>query len=176
MCVTEAIREATLGRLTLEVENLGEQRLKGFEQPVHVHAVRLRPGSQVPSPEPRQASMRQAIPRVAAAVVVTTAVAAGIAVAWLKPWQPDTEPASVDLMAHALPSKPSVAVLPFKNLSGDPEQDFLADGFTQEIITALSRTPDLFVIASSSTETYKDRVAPAKQVADGRCQESCRFF
>ena len=166
MCVTEAIREATPGRLTLEVENLGEKRLKGFERPVHVHAVRLRPGSEVPTPEPRQAAKRQAIPLVAVAVFVTIAVAAGVAVAWLKPWQPDTEPASVDRMAHTLPSKPSVAVLPFNNLSGDPEQDFLADGFTQEIITALSRTPDLFVIASSSTETYKDQVVPAKQVAE----------
>ena len=56
VCTTEAIREATPGRLPLDNQNLGEQELKGFEQPVHVHAVRLQPNAEVPSPEPRQAA------------------------------------------------------------------------------------------------------------------------
>ena len=68
-------------------------------------------------------------------------------------------------MVHTLPSEPSIAVLPFNNLSGDPEQDFLADGFTEDIITSLSRVPDLFVIARNSTFTYKGKPVKVQQVA-----------
>jgi len=57
--------------------------------------------------------------------------------------------------ALALPDKPSVAVLPFANVSSDPEQDFLADGIAEDIITALSRYPSLFVIARNSSFTYR---------------------
>ena len=55
----------------------------------------------------------------------------------------------------ALPHKPSIAVLPFQNMSGDPEQEYFADGMVEEIITALSRIRWLFVIARNSTFTYK---------------------
>jgi len=64
----------------------------------------------------------------------------------------------------ALPNKPSVAVLPFTNMSGDPEQEFFADGIAEDIITALSRYPSLFIIARNSSFTYKGRVVGVKQV------------
>jgi TolB-like protein len=66
--------------------------------------------------------------------------------------------------AFTLPGKPSVAVLPFLNLSGDPEQDYFADGMVDEIITGLSRIKSLFVIARNSTLNYKSRTADVKQV------------
>jgi adenylate cyclase len=65
----------------------------------------------------------------------------------------------------ALPDKPSIAVLPFANLSGDPEQEYFADGMVEEIITALSRIRWLFVIARNSSFTYKGRAVDVKQVA-----------
>ena len=68
---------------------------------------------------------------------------------------PPTESAA----ALPLPDKPSVAVLPFTNVSGDPEQEYLSDGITDNIITALARLPDLFVIARTSTFTYKGGTA-----------------
>lgn len=64
----------------------------------------------------------------------------------------------------ALPDKPSIAVLPFTNMSGDPEQDYFADGMVEDIITALSRFKSLFVIARNSSFTYKGRVVDVKQV------------
>ena len=67
-------------------------------------------------------------------------------------------------MAPALPDKPSIAVLPFENLSGDPEQGYFADGIVEEIITALSRIRWLFVIARNSSFTYKGRAVDVKQV------------
>jgi len=66
--------------------------------------------------------------------------------------------------ALALPDKPSIAVLPFQNMSGDPEQEYFADGIVEEIITALSHFNNLFVIARNSTFTYKGRAVEVKQV------------
>jgi TolB-like protein/class 3 adenylate cyclase len=65
----------------------------------------------------------------------------------------------------ALPDKPSIAVLPFQNMSGDPEQEYFADGMVEEIITALSRNHQLFVIARNSSFTFKGRAVDIKQVA-----------
>ena len=64
----------------------------------------------------------------------------------------------------ALPDKPSIAVLPFRNMSGDTEQEYFADGMVEEIITALSRIRWLFVIARNSSFTYKGRAVDVKQV------------
>ena len=74
--------------------------------------------------------------------------------------------ASVDRMKYPLPEKPSIAVLPFVNLIGDPKQEFFCDGITEEIITALSRVPGLFVIARYSTFTYKGKAVKVKQVSE----------
>jgi hypothetical protein len=73
--------------------------------------------------------------------------------------QPTTPPTALPL-----PDKPSIAVLPFANLSGDPEQEYFADGMVEEIITALSRIRWLFVIARNSTFTYKGQAIDVKQV------------
>ena len=72
-----------------------------------------------------------------------------------------SENASVPL---ALPDKPSIAVLPFQNMSGDPEQEYFADGMVEDIITALSRFTSLFVIARNSSFTYKGKAVDIKQV------------
>jgi adenylate cyclase len=66
--------------------------------------------------------------------------------------------------APTLPDKPSIAVLPFQNMSGDPEQEYFADGMLEDIITGLSRSRSLFVIARNSTFTYKGKVVDIKQV------------
>src|SRR5262249_25645390 len=80
-------------------------------------------------------------------------------------------PAALDLPAAAgatdpaLPNRPSIAVLPFQNMSADPDQEYFADGMADEIITALSRFRSLFVIARNSSFTYKGRAVDVKQVA-----------
>src|SRR5712691_6392459 len=73
-------------------------------------------------------------------------------------------PASPQPAALPLPDKPSIAVLPFQNMSGDPEQEYFADGMVEEIITALSRIRWFFVIARNSTFTYKGHAVDVKQV------------
>ena len=67
--------------------------------------------------------------------------------------------------ALPLPDKPSIAVLPFQNMTGDTEQDYFVDGVVEEITTAISRLPWLFVIARNSSFTYKGRAVDVKQVA-----------
>jgi adenylate cyclase len=76
------------------------------------------------------------------------------------------EVASKEKMAFPLPEQPSIAVLPFVNLSGDPKQEFFSDGITEDIITALSKIPRLFVIARNSTFTYKGKPVKVKQVSE----------
>ena len=64
-----------------------------------------------------------------------------------------------------VPDKPSIAVLPFENLSGDPDQDYFADGIVEEITTAIARCPGLFVIARNSSYAYRDKGVDVKQMA-----------
>ena len=82
------------------------------------------------------------------------------------PPAPKMEVASKEKMAFPLPDKPSIAVLPFVNMSGDPTKDYLSDGITEEIINALSKSPNVFVIARNSTFTYKGKPVKVQQVAE----------
>jgi TolB-like protein len=66
----------------------------------------------------------------------------------------------------SLPDKPSIAVLPFTNMSGDPEQEYFSDGITEDVITDLSKLSGLFVIARNSTFTYKGKPVKIRQVAE----------
>jgi adenylate cyclase len=102
-----------------------------------------------------------------AAIIILLVVAAGL-VSWNIYLQKSKKvaPASVDKMAFPLPDKPSIAVLPFDNMSGDPEQEFFSDGITEDIITALSKIPKLFVIARNSTFTYKGKPVKVQQVSE----------
>ena len=85
---------------------------------------------------------------------------------WRAYLQPPDKVASVKKMTYPLPNKPSIAVLPFSNMTGDPTQDYFCDGLSEEIITALSKTPKLFVIARNSTFTYKVKSVKVQQVAE----------
>jgi adenylate cyclase len=97
-------------------------------------------------------------------VVLVLAFAVGIWQFYMR--RPSLETASVEKMAYQLPDKPSIAVLPFNNLSGDPEQEYFSDGLTEEIIAALSSVPKLFVIARNSTFTYKGKPVKVQQVSE----------
>ncbi len=104
-------------------------------------------------------------------VVFVTMIVAIAGVAALAIWKLSVRPASVGVssvekMAFPLPDKPSIAVLPFTNMSNDPTQDFFSDGITEEIITALSKVPKLFVIARNSTFTYKGKPVKVQQVSE----------
>jgi TolB-like protein/Tfp pilus assembly protein PilF len=100
------------------------------------------------------------------ALAAVIAIVATFAV-WRYYWYaPQEEGAPSEKMAFPLPNKPSIAVLPFVNMSGDPEQEYFSDGITEEIITALSKVEKLFVIAGSSTFAYKGKPVKVQQIAE----------
>jgi TolB-like protein/Flp pilus assembly protein TadD len=101
------------------------------------------------------------VPMVMAVVVVMAGM-----LLWNFYLRPDIDPASVEKMAYPLPNKPSIAVLPFENMSGDPGQEYLCDGITEEIITALSKLPKILVIARNSTFSYKGKPVKLREVAE----------
>jgi len=100
-------------------------------------------------------------------VVLAVLIAMAAGAVWKIYLSPAPIPiASVDRMKYPLPDNPSIAVLPFVNMSEDSKQEFFCDGITEEIITALSRLPGLFVIARYSTFTYKGKAVKVKQVSE----------
>ena len=165
ICIQGAAHDTIPSRLRIEYTNLGDQEVKGFDDPVHVYAVELKPAEEVPPPEPNKSD--GFLPRkgsAISAVVALVLVAGGIS--WLQPWKSDVEPADRSKMAYALPDKPSIAVLPFDNLSADKEQEYFSDGVTEGIITDLSKVSGLFVVARNSSFTYKGQPVKVRQVAE----------
>ena len=84
---------------------------------------------------------------------------------WWQPWGERVERASIERMAFPLPDKPSIVVLPFNNISGDPKQDYFANGMTEDLITDLSKISGLFVIARNSSFSYKGTDTDVRVIA-----------
>ena len=154
ICVSKTAFDHIEAKLPLGYHFLGEQTVKNIAKPVGAYRVLMEP--RVTGAETK--GKGQAIPiwrrkPVLAGTVAVLIVIIGLAV-WNFYWRaPKFEPASVNKMAFPLPDKPSIAVLPFDNISCDREQKFFCDGVTDQIITSLSKIPHLFVIASNSTLT-----------------------
>ena len=161
LCITGAIQEALPGRMPFELSNLGEQTFKGFDEPIRVYAVRIEDDHSIPAPEyskPRGIGWK---PAVAAAFIVAIFV-----LAWLGLRESGEEPAAPEEMVYELPDQPSIVVLPFNNMSTDEEQEYFADGMTEDLITDLSKLSGLFVISRNSAFVYKGESVNVKQVAE----------
>jgi adenylate cyclase len=165
-------------KLTLRYEYLGKQRIKNIVGPVKVYRVLIEPETLGSVASRWKRAGVNYWKRVHPAFKILIAlVAAGNALWQLyprfisRPVEVTTkdkiiEVASKEKMAFPLPDKPSIAVLPFVNMSGDPKQEFFSDGITEDIITALSKIPMLFVIARNSTFTYKGKAVKVKQISE----------
>jgi TolB-like protein/class 3 adenylate cyclase/Tfp pilus assembly protein PilF len=153
-------------KLPVGFDSLGERLMKNIAEPVRVYRVVLdtaAAGKTVGKSRTAMRSLRW--PAAAAAAILLLLLAAG-AVAWWRSWQPRIEPASIERMALPLPDKPSIAVLPFANMSDDAKQEYFADGITDDLITELSKVSGLFVISRNSTFVYRGRSVPTKQVSE----------
>ena len=136
-------------------------------EPEVVQAIAEAPAAPI-SPTREQGTLRQSRQSwvVLAAMIVILAGAVSLAI-WKVTLHPTSvKVASVEKMAFPLPDKPSIAVLPFVNISGDPKQEYFSDGLTEEIITALGKVPKLFVIARNSTFAYKGKPVKVQQVSE----------
>jgi adenylate cyclase len=164
ICISKTAFDHIESKLPYGYDFIGEQKVKNIAKPVGAYRVQLEPRVTV-SGKPEKLARSKRMPIFAGAVVVLVlAVAAGIWQFYLR--RPTVEPASVEKMAHPLPQKPSIAVLPFNNMSGDPEQEYFSDGLSEEIITALSKITELFVIARNSSFSYKGKPVKIRQVAE----------
>jgi adenylate cyclase len=154
-------------KLALGYDYIGEHTVKNIVKPIRVYRVPTGPETlQKVTEEKRPAPSWQ---KAALAIVIALIVVAGGVAIWKSsrpPTSPPIEAASVDQMAFPLPDKPSIAVLPFNNLSGDPEQEYFSDGMTEQIITGLSKISSLFVIARNSTFAYKGQPVKIQRVSE----------
>jgi adenylate cyclase len=162
ICISGTAFDHIRKRLSVGYEYLGEQAVKNIENPVRVYRVLMEPeavGKVIGEERPKRL-------RLAAIAVALILVVGGLAIwnFYFRP--PPIEPASVERMAFPLPDKPSIAVLPFVNMGGDPEQEYFCDGITDQIITSLSIIPRLFIVARNSTFAYKGKAVKVQKVAE----------
>jgi adenylate cyclase len=167
ICVSKTAFDHIETKLPLGYEYLGEQEVKNIPKPVGVYKVVMEPRVTVAD----RIEKKKALPTWRRKAIFSGGVALIVLIIAAVIWNfyfrlPPIEPASVERMAFPLPEKPSIAVLPFVNMSGDPGQEYFSDGLSEEIITALSKTSQMFVIARNSTFSYKGKQVKVQQVAE----------
>jgi TolB-like protein len=165
ICVSRPVHTQIRGKVDLAFKDLGEQQVKNIPEPVRVFKVLLDAPAAKHTAAPAPVVKRSLRWSVVAGGLAVLAIVAGLAL-WQRPWVSREEPASLEAMAFPLPDKPSIAVLPFTNMSGDPEQEYFADGMTEDLITDLSKISGLFIIARNSTFSYKGQQVKVRQVAE----------
>jgi adenylate cyclase len=164
ICISRTAYGQVKNKLNLGYEYLGEHSVKNISEPVHVYKVLM----DADAAGKVIGEKRQEKRRMTLAAVIALIIGLGGLAGWYLYIEQTKRiaPASVEKMAFPLPDKPSIAVLPFDNLSGDPDQDYFSDGLSEEIITALSKVPRMFVIARNTTFTYKGQAVKVQQVAE----------
>jgi adenylate cyclase len=165
ICISGTAYDHVKNKLPFRYEYDGEQTVKNIKEPVRVYSILMKPETArkvIANNKVRRKTWRKAA---LSAIIVLVIVAGGFIGRYLYHRQTaQIEPASSDKMAFPLPDKPSIAVLPFENLSGDPEQEYFSDGITEDIITDLSKISGLFVIARHSVFTYKGKAIKIAEV------------
>ncbi|MVO15803.1 adenylate/guanylate cyclase domain-containing protein [Parasedimentitalea huanghaiensis] len=168
ICVHQSVREQIRGKLHLDFHDLGEVDVKNIEKPVRASSVEFNHLAAVvaalPAEHQTQAPKASIRWRTAAGLVAGLFILGGSG--WWQISVPGPAPTEIERTALPLPDKPSLAVLPFANLSNDPNQEGFADGLTEDLITDLSRISGLFVVARNSTFVYKGQSVNIPLVAE----------
>ena len=164
ICISRTAYDQVKNKLELGYEYLGEHSVKNITEPVRVYKILTEPEA-VGKVIGEKRKTRRGI---ALAIALILLIGAGGLTGWYLYIQQSKriEPASIEKMAYPLPDKPSIAVLPFVNMSDDPKQEYFSDGITENIITDLSKISAFFVISRSSTFAYKGKPVKIKQVAE----------
>ena len=165
ICLSEDAYRQMIGRLDMEVTDLGQVELKNIERPIRVYSLQVGVPAQAraatePLENPLKPKPRSALLPLIAGIVAVVVIVGG---AWYFLAGNRTAPVA----SNAAPAEPphlSIVVLPFTNLSGDPAQDYFADGITENLTTDVSRFRDSFVIARNTAFTYKGKSVDAKEI------------
>jgi adenylate cyclase len=166
--ISGTVYDQVSNRLDFEYEYLGEQSVKNIAKPIRAYRVEMGPGVTVAAGGTKKTGRKvwrpMAIAAIAAVVIITTAFAI-----WnfypSSSTSPTGQTGKDQKPVAPLSDKPSIAVLPFVNMSDDPKQEYFADGITEDLITDLSKISGLFVIARTSTFAYKGKQVTIQQVA-----------
>lgn len=166
IAISGTVHDSIESKIGLEYEYLGEQEVKNIDKPVRAYRVLSYPDAAAHRVIKAKRAAGTRWRNIVVGIGVVLVVGVPFAV-WNFYWRaPKIEPASKDKMVFPLPDKPSIAVLPFVNVSGDPKEDYFSDGLTEQIITSLSKFPRLFVIARNSTFVYKGKPVKIQKVAE----------
>jgi len=166
ICVARNVFNQVKDKLDLTIEFLGERDVKNIAEPVTVYRVVLDDkAAELVTPVVQETAEPASRHWARAAAVVAGILFLAGGVFWWQPWAPDVEPASIERMAFPLPDIPSIAVLPFSNMSDDPAQEYFSDGITEDLITDISKVSGLFVVARNSTFAYKGKSVDVRQIA-----------
>jgi adenylate cyclase len=168
ICISGTAYDHVENKLSLGYQYHGEQAVKNIAKPVRVYRVLMEPGAagKVIGEKKVKSRQWQKTALIVMAILIVVIAAFAVWRLYLRPTPPPREVASKEKMAFPLPDKPSIAVLPFVNMSEDPKQEYFSDGMTEDLITDLSKTSGLMVIARNSTFTYKGKPVKIKQVAE----------
>ena len=164
ICISGKVYDEVHAKLDFAYDDFGEQQVKNIVEPVRVFAIRIDGGEAGTTAPARPVQRKSRIWPLVAAATAVILIGVGLAL-WLRPWEAGVEPVATPVQVPALPDdRPSLAVLPFDNLSGDPEQEYFVDGMTEDLITDLSQVSGLLVIARNSVFTYKGKAVNVQQV------------
>jgi adenylate cyclase len=165
ICISKTAFDHIETKLPLGYEYLGEQTVKNITKPVGAYRVLMEPRVTVAGAKaPKVPLWSHKTVLVSAIVVFIAMVGVGVWNFYLRTTK--IEPAFKEKMAYPLPDKPSIAVLPFVNMSANPDYDSLADSLSENIIYTLSYLPGMFVISRNSTFSYKGKPVEIRQVAE----------
>jgi adenylate cyclase len=165
ICISSTVYDAVEGKLDFGFDFLGEQPVKNIAKPVRVYRVRGESEALVKArakPGKQPGRLRTALVATAAVLLL---LGLGVWATWPQLLGLGVEMAGVvPSDSPALPDLPSIVVLPFANMSGDPEQEYFSDGITEDLTNALAGSPSLFVISRNSAFTYKDKAAKVEDI------------
>jgi adenylate cyclase len=167
ICISGSAYEQVKKRLDVRFEYVGDKSVKNIAGPVSTYKVLLEHSGPTEAKETTEMAKRGAWWKsnlIAAATIVVLMASVAIWYFHFHPTPPPDKAPLAEEPALKLPDKPSIAVLAFDNLSGDPKQEYFSDGITEEIITGLSKNPHLFVIARNSSFTFKGKPVSVQEV------------